>query len=454
MKKLSTIAVFVLVAALILAVLPAAAQLGDTDVSSFTVQNVSGGTANVTVSFIAEDGTVYTPTDLGSGITNPFSLVNGASQQVFVPNVPSAQLPSGRYAVMISSDAQVVAQAGLAGTGSLRFTGSYVGFNGGATTFYMPTVNFNYYGWYSMLTVQNVGTAATDVTVTITCSDGTIGTLTTTGLAKMASVTWPLKSVVPNGFSASTVCEGSAVIESTGEPIVAVNNNNKPLVGATNTFEGAASGSNTLYIPNLMKNYSGWNSALTIQKLTPGTTNVTVTYSDGDTNDTCTLTDAAPSCKLIMPSTHNIDGRFSAVVTADSGEILAVAGSTKSSRGWSGGTSGVANGSAEVAVPNVSKAYYGWNSAINCQNIGSVATTLNVSYSGYEANAYDTASLATGESVQIQVFNESFLVAPWQGGATIKANAVGAEIACTVGNSNGSGAYPGDWTSQYNAYNK
>lgn len=454
MKRFSIIAVFVLVAILIVAVLPAAAQLGDTDVSSFTVQNVSGGTANVTVSFVAEDGTVYTPTDLGGSITNPFSLVDGASQQVFVPNVPAAQLPSGRYAVVISSDAQVVAQAGLAGTGSLRFSGSYVGFDSGATTFYMPTVNFNYYGWYSMLTVQNVGTADTDVTVTITCSDGTVGTLSTTGLAEMASVTWALKSVTPTGFSASTVCEGSAVIESTGEAIVAVNNNNKPLVGATNTFEGAASGSDTLYIPNLMKNYSGWNSALTIQKLTAGNTTVTVTYSDGDTDDTCALTDAAPSCKLIMANTHSIDGRFSAVVTTNGGDVLAVAGSTKSPQGWSGGTSGVAAGSAEVAVPNVSKAYYGWNSAINCQNIGSVATTLNVSYSGYEGDAYDTASLAEGESVQIQVFNEAFLVAPWQGGATIMANAAGAEIACTVGNSNGSGAYPGDWTSQYNAYNK
>jgi hypothetical protein len=233
-----------------------------------------------------------------------------------------------------------------------------------------------------------------------------------------------------------------------------VNNNNKPLVGATNTFEAAANGADTLYIPNLMKNYSGWNSALTIQKLTAGNTTVTVTYSDGDADDTCNLTDAVPSCKLIMANTHGLDGRFSAVVTTTGADVLAVAGSTKSPQGWSGGTSGVAAGSAEVAVPNVSKAYYGWNSAINCQNIGSVDTSLNVSYSGYEGSAYNTSVLAQGESIQIQVFSETFLSAPWQGGATITGNAVGAEIACTVGNSNGNGAYPGDWTSQYNAYNK
>ena len=110
----------------------------------------------------------------------------------------------------------------------------------------------------------------------------------------------------------------------------------------------------------------------------------------------------------------------------------------------------------KVAIPNVSKNYVGWKSAINCQNVGSLATTLNVSYGGYSASAYNTSSLSSGASLQIQVFNESFLPDGWQGGATVKANTAGAEIACTVGNSNPDKAAttPGDWTSQYNAYNK
>jgi hypothetical protein len=456
MKRKTLFSLIIVLVALAIFAVPAFAQLGDTDVSSFTVQNVSGGSAEVTITFIAEDGTMSTPADLGVGITNPFTLADGASQQVYVPNVPG--LASGRYAVMISSNAQVVAQAGVAGTGTTRFSGSYVGFSSGAQTTYLPSIAFNSFGWYSMITVQNVGSDVTDVTVAFSCLDGTTGTLFEADVPAYASVTWALKNVTPTGFNSSTECDGSAVVTSTSQPVVAVNNQNKPSTGATNTFEAASSGGDTLYVPQLSNNYFGWNSALTIRKLNAGSTTVTIAYDDGDPNDTCNLTDAVPTCKLYMPNFHNQDGRFAAIITSTGGmPLLAVAGSTRAAEGWSGGTSAAVGGSGEVAIPNVSKAYFGWKSAINCQNVGGVSTSMNVSYSGYAANAYNTASIAPGGSVQIQVFNESFLPnTGWQGGATITANATGGEIVCTVGNSNPDKALDlqGDWTSQYNAYNK
>ncbi|MBU0512074.1 MAG: hypothetical protein KKD28_00390 [Chloroflexi bacterium] len=460
MKKTKVLSIFLALALLLVAVIPASAQLGDTDVSSFTVQNVSGGSTDVTVTFYAEDGTPYTPTQLDADglIANPFTLADGASQQVYVPSIPEAQLPSGRYAVVISSTGQVVAQAGVAGTGSIRFSGSYIGFSAGASPTYLPSVAFNFASWYSMISVQNLGTSAADVVVTITCADGNVGTLTQNGVPANASYTWALKNTTPTGFTASTQCDGSAEITA-NQPIVAVNNQNKPTTGATNTFEGAPTGAGTIYIPSLSNDFAGWNSALTIRKLSAGTTTVTVVYNDGDPNDVFDLTDASPSKKLYMPTDHVAAGRFGATITASGGgQLLAVVGTTKG--GWSGATSGVLDGSSsgEVAIPNVAKAYGGWKSAINCQNVGATATTLHVEYAGYAANAYDTiTSLNAGDSVQIAVFNEAFLPnTGWQGGATITANAAGALIACTVGNSNPDKAAtnPGDWTSQYNAYNK
>jgi hypothetical protein len=461
MKTIRMLFTLVVLLMLIIVAIPASAQLGDTDVSSFTVQNVSGSDGvQVNVKFIAEDGTTYTPTQLdGDGnITNPFSLDDGESQQVYVPNVPN--LPSGRYAVEISADGEIVAQAGVAGTGALRFSGSYVGFNSGAPTAYLPSIAYNFAGWYSMISVQNLGTDPADVTISITCADGTTGTLTQNDIPAKASYTWALKDETPTGFTGSTVCDGSAEITTAGgQPIVVVNNQNKPNNGATNTFEGAAAGADTIYVPSLSYNFSGWNSALTIRKLGSGSTTVTVTYDDGDPNDTFELTDAAPAQKLYMPNYHDQEGRFGAVISATGGiELLAVVGTTKASEGFSGATSGVLSGtgSSSVAIPNVSKNYFGWKSAINCQNVGDVATTLSVSYAGYTASAYETTSLSKGGSTQILVFNETFLPDGFQGGATITANTAGAEIACTVGNSNPDKAAdnPGDWTSQYNAYNK
>lgn len=439
---------------LLVAAMPVSAQLGDTDTASITIQNVSGGSATVTVDFYSESGTKYTPTSLGSGITNPFDLADGASKQIVTAQIPIAQLPSGRYSVVITSTAQVIAQVGLAGSGTLRFSGATVGFSAGSQTIYLPAALYNFSGWYSMISVQNLSsTDPADITVSITCANGTTGTLTRNDVPALASTTFALKSEVPTGFTTATTCDGSAVITS-DQNIVAVNNQNKPATGATNSLEGAATGGNPIYVPNLMNNYSGWNSNLTIMKLDAGTSAVTVTYSDGET-DTCNLTDAQPACKLYQPSNHTATGRYSATISGTGGiNLMGLAASTKGA--WSGATSAVASATGEVNIPNVSKAYFGWNSAINCQVIGGGATTLHVSYSGYEGSAYNTASLPIGGSVQIQVFAESLLPASWQGGATITANTSGAEVACTVGNSNAtnSATKPGDWTSQYNAYNK
>ncbi len=454
MKHMKYLATLVTLIVMLVAVVPVGAQLGTTDTSSFTVQNVSGGPADVTVDFYNEAGTKFTPTSLGGTIANPFTLADGASQQIVTANIPIAQLPSGRYSVVITSTAQVIAQVGLSGAGASHFAGAYIGTDAGATTVYIPSVAYNFSGWFSMISVQNLGSGPADVTVTLKCSGGTEGTLTQTGIPTMASFTWALKNVVPTGFTTSTVCDGSAVVTA-NQNIFAVNNQNKPGTGATNTFESASSGGNPLYAPNLSNSFFGWNSNLSILKLSAGDTTVTVKYSDGDPDDTCNLTDAAPGCKLYQPSTHVLTGRYAATISATGGaQLMAIVGSTNG--GSSGATSAVAIGTAEVNIANVAKNYFGWVSAVNCQVIGGGASTLHVVYSGFTANAYDTESLAIGASKQILVANEAFLPASWQGGATITANNTSAQIICTVGNSNPTNilTQPGDWTIQYNAFNK
>jgi hypothetical protein len=454
MKHLKYLTTFIVLIVLLVAVVPVSAQLGTTDTSSFTIQNVSGGTANVTVKFYSEAGTEYTPTDLGSGTTNPFNLADGASKQIVTSSIPIAQLPSGRYSVVITSTAQVIAQVGLSGSGAQHFAGAYIGSDSGDTTVYVPSVAYNFYGWYSMISVQNLGSSPADVTVTLNCLGGATGTLTKLDIPSMSSYTWALKNVVPTGFTASTVCDGSAVVTS-DQNIFAVNNQNTPSTGATNTFEGAVGGGNPLYAPNLSNSYFGWNSNLTVMKLSSGSTTVTVSYSDADPNDTCNLTDAVPACKLYQPTSHSKTGRYAATISATGGaQLMAIVGTTNGSS--SGATAAVASGTAEVNIANVAKNYYGWVSAVNCQVIGGGASMLHVVYSGFSGNAYNTATLNIGESKQILVANESFLPASWQGGATITATNASAQIICTAGNSNptNSALNPGDWTIQYNAYNK
>jgi hypothetical protein len=454
MKPLKFMTVLLMLGLVFVLASPASAQLGDTDVSTFTIQNVSGGQAEVVVTFVGEDGTTYEPVNLGSGITNPFNLQDGEAKQINPANISTADLPSGRYSVVISSNAAVVAQAGVAGAGSLRLSGAYTGFSSGATTTYLPAAAFNFYGWYSMISVQNVGTGVADVTVTITCSDGKVGTLTQLDIPVNASKTWALKNETPTGFTAATACDGSAAITS-DQPIVAVNNQNNPTTGATNTFEASSTGSKKLYVTSLSNSYYGWSSALTIRKISAGDTTVTVDY--GGTawaNSTCNLTDAIPSCKLFMWVAHTDSGRYGAVITSNNNaDLLAVVGTTNASN--SNNVRAIGGGSQVVAIPNVAKHFYGFVSAITCQNVSATPTTINISYAGYAANAYNHATtLNEGDSVQVFVPNEAFLPTGFQGGATITANAAGAEISCMAGNTNIVPPYPGDWNVAYNAFSR
>jgi hypothetical protein len=446
---------------LFIAVVPASAQLGTTDTSSFTIQNIDTIQVTVTVQFINAAGQVYQPLQVDSltptPTPNPFTLDAGFSKQIVVSNIPATQLPAGAYSVVIFSSGVIVAMAGVAGdlpNNTRHFVGSYSGFGSteGALETYLAVANYNASGWYSMISVQNLGTTDTTATLTLTCSNNSlVGTLTSPPIPEMASYTFVLKNTVPTGFTSTTSCNGSARINAS-QPVVVVNNQNIPTGGNTISYGGASAGATPLFITNLQTRFSGWSSALNIRKVGAGSTTVTIDYSDGEPDDTCDLSDTTPGCNLYLPTFHPTAGRFSAIVTSSNPAIglIAVVGSSNGTR--SGAVVGVADGAQAVTAPLVTKAFYGWTAAINCQNVSPTPTTLNVAYSG--KTPYNTTTvLNQGDSQQILTQNEAILGTTFSGGVTITANAAGAMITCTIGNTNSS-TVPGDWTNQYNAFNK
>jgi len=451
MKKYIHISIFILIAMLFATVSPAFAQLGQTDVSSFTIQNVDSSVATVTVMFYNDAGTQFTPTVLNGAKPNPFTLAPGESWEIYVPGIPLAQLPNGRYSVVIQSDVRVATIANLLGTGDVNFNGSYSGFSDSATTFYLPGVVFNYYGWYSLISAQNVGSTAADITLTITCANGTVGTLQATAVAPYASHHFVLKTDTPVGFTASTKCNGSAVITSSND-IVVTDNQSVPAAGNTQSYSGVSSGSTDVFLPALYTGYYGWNASLNIQKLGAGNTTATVTYSDGGSS-TCALTDAVPACLLYMPTEHPTKGYFGATINA-SLPLMVISNAANGSQAQT--YNGVVVGGLSVGVPSVMKSYYNWNTSFTCQNVGTTTTSLHIVYEGYVTGAYDTASLLPSATKEIFQPAEAFLPAGYQGGATVTANTPGSEIACIVNfnNSVQMGTTLGDWSMSYNAFNK
>jgi hypothetical protein len=454
MKKTKMFIYFLLLALIVLNVSPVNAQLGTTDKSSFAVQNISDSTATVTISFITTTGSVITPPELNSGKPNPFDLPAGASWEVYVPGIPN--LDDGQYSVMISSTQKIVAIANLVGEGINNFNGSYSGFESGAQTFYLPAVVYNYYGWYSLLSVQNVGTASTNVTVTITCSDGLVGTLTALNVPMSGSVHFDLEKTVPTGFLASTKCNGSAVVTSSGQPITAVDNQTVPTAGNTQSYSGTASGATSLYVPALYKSYYGWNASLNIRKLAAGNTTVTVTYSDSGSS-TCNLTDLKPSCLLYIPTEHAGNGYFGATITTSpTMNILSVVNAANGAQAQTYNAINSANTTAAVSIPSVMKSYYGWNTSFTCQNVGTAATTLRVEYNGFSGNAYNTISISPGKTIEVVQSAEAFLPFGYQGGLNVTANTTSALISCIVNFNNATQmrTTTGDWSMSVNAFSK
>jgi hypothetical protein len=405
---------------------------------------------------VADDGTEYTPTELNNSQPNPFTLAPGAAWEVYVPAIPAAQLPEGRYAVVISSTAQIVAISNISGQGALNFNGSYSGFSAGAETFYLPGVNFNYYGWYSLLSVQNLDDAAADIDVEITCNDGTVGTMSATGVPSMAAHHFVLKNETPSGFTAATSCNGSAKITAgAGQMLVAVDNATAPAGGNTASYSGFATGAATMYVPGMYTDYYGWNGSINVRKLGAGNVTVTATYSDGAADSTCNLTDAAPTCLLYMPVTHAAKGYYGVTISSSPAtELVVIANAANGQQAFT--YNAIGSGAAAVGIPSTMKSYYGWNTSFTCQNVSATATTLEIAYDGYAANAYNTASLGQGDSVEVFQPGEAFLPNGHISGATVTANTAGAQVSCIVSfnNPTNMGANNGDWSMSYNAFDK
>jgi hypothetical protein len=459
-KKISLIALVVALALAIVA-LPASAQLGDVDNSSFTVQNVGNDEATVQLTFYDEDGTALDDeisTLDPSGTPNPFTLDPDESYEVNLPDIPN--LDDGRYSVMISSSQPVVAIANLIGqnsAGSVFYNGSYSGVSGeeGATTVYLPAIVYEYYKWNSLVSIQNVGQYETDVTVTYNCGGSTY-THTKNDLSAGAAVHFDLETNAPSGMPSK--CNGSAEIVSTdssgqgAQPVIVVDNQTAAGAGNTQSYNGFASGDSPVYVPALYDGYYTWNSSLNIRKIGSGTAQVDVTYSDGSSAD-CELTNTEPSCLLLMDQASDHPGsskKFGATISSTL-PIVAIANAANPSN-QAQSYSGISGGSDSVGVPTVMNAYYGWNTSLTCQNVGDVDTTLNISYQDYTADAYNTASLGPGDNIEINQPAESFLPTKYRGSVAVTANSSGAEVACIVNLTHpaNQSAGTGDWSMSYN----
>jgi hypothetical protein len=164
---------------------------------------------------------------------------------------------------------------------------AYNGFTGGSTTVSMPLAQFNNAGYHSGMQIQNVGNAATTVTVTYAPAGGVGSACTETGsIAAGESKTFGLSAFSLN-FDAgtTTTCTfgqtfvGSATATADQAMVAIINQTNLSQYASAYNGFNPASATTTVNMPLIMDRNSGFFTGFNVQNVGDASTDVTCTFS-------------------------------------------------------------------------------------------------------------------------------------------------------------------------------
>lgn len=402
MKKLTVLLVVVSLLAI-----PAVAQ-AQTTTTAFQVVNLSStATANIVVTFYDLNGVVaYTMND----------TINAGSSKTYIQAAMSG-VPSGfNGSVVISSDQQIASIVNQNTTGAAVYNGSYTGFSAGNTSFYLPVILNNYYGYHTEVSVQNASSAPVNVTVTYStpgCTD------TKTSLAVGAAVRFNNKQTCSGGLNAN----GSATISATGPVVAMVNqiagSSPGPVTNKEQTYNGFSptDGAAILYAPIALYAYYGYNSSFQVQNISGAPMNITATYSDGRVMTVNNVAHGQAATFLQHLEGHAPGWTGSAVITNNTGGNMVGIVNQASAKNASSYNM-FSGGSTQWALPSLLKAYYGFNSAFQVQNISGGPVNITVTYDdGVTASATNVPNNSVATFIQAGEAHAS----GWAGSARVTA---------------------------------
>jgi hypothetical protein len=370
MKKLLSISMMLILMMSVVGVVGADSPApGGPFSTAFYVQNLGGATANCTFQFFNATG--------GVSFTSGTNTVNaGSALYVYTPLLSG--LATGTYSGVVSCDQPVAAIVNFSDTNS---GASHAGVTTPGLTWFAPAVYDNYYNYYATIIAQNATSAPVDITVEIysAAQVAPIHTITQPAVPANASASFEMEGLTQLGdnvvYSAKVIGTGNIA------PIVTIYGR----AGASeqlysyNPFTG---GSTTVYTPVIMNNFYGYNTSLSVQNIGAASTAITVTYGTGQ-QQTANLS-PNQSIEFYTPAvpgmgTGDPAGLTGATIVSSGQNIVALVNESNSVN-RAASYSGFAAGSTSVFTPSLFRRYYEYNSSITCQNVGSAAATMTLTY--------------------------------------------------------------------------
>jgi len=242
--------------------------------SEIVIQNADTQSATVTARFYNRSGAqIAGPIELGTVAANASKTFTTAS----LGALPSGDLNGVFGAVVTSNEGRrLVGIANIWRTAPTNGTSSYNAFTGGSSTLYAPALYKNYYGFGSALSLQAIGGAASG---TIVYSNGTQEPFTLQANAAQEFYQ-PADNRLPSGDAAGVF--SARVNVSSGQVVglvsLSVPTGERGDFASYNVPDQAA---NQVNVPNVLSDYFGYFSAVTVQNTSNFATDVTITYGNG-----------------------------------------------------------------------------------------------------------------------------------------------------------------------------
>lgn len=284
--------------------------------SDIVVQNATASPVNITVD-------IYAPGNPVAVKTQTASAVPGYASVSFEQTGLAELSTNVAYSAKITGTGNVAPIVNIYGLGTVNYQlYSYNPFSAGATTFYAPVVMSNYYGNNTAIAVQNVGSAAADVTITYSTGQTWSGSV---GVNSSESRYTPGDGV-PDGS-----LTGATITSNNGQPIVVLVNESNNYNRAA-SYSGFASGSTTARAPIVMKRYYTYNTSIVCQNIGSAATTMTLQYGGvagtnvsgsiavGDTNQFYQPSDSLISDGFIGSATITASQNIVCVVNEDANE--------------------------------------------------------------------------------------------------------------------------------------
>jgi hypothetical protein len=359
------------------------------------VQNLSGSTATVTITYYDQDGRTV-PQWVESQSVGP----NGSTTFYTPANV---NLPAGfvgSAVVQANQPIGAIVNEQTQPDANPFYVGTFDAPRTPATTVFLPYAVKQVAGRSSTVSVQNTGSAPANVEARFFTPDGLAGRLTMF-IPPSASRRLALndRAELPAGMDAAAVLLSD-------QPIVAVGDVYDSGTGIFQLSTGGLAGATAQLAPLIFKARGGWESEIRVQNTTPGavTVRVAVQPTGGGAQITTAPVTVGPNSPYTFRPTDVPDLAPNLVASAQvqaSGNVVAVVSEYNlgNRTGMAYNTFNPADATPRISIPLIFKDRNGFNTGVQVQNVDNSDAQARITYTlSTSATAVDFAVVPAGGS--------------------------------------------------------